>query len=181
MGKIVLVTGGVRSGKSAYVLRRLAKASPAALIATGRAIDEEMALRIRKHKEERPDHVKTFEAVDGIGDIIRGLQGVAAVDCLGSWVTNRMWDLGFDFDAPDAGQAAIVAERIEAEAQDILDAASVSGADIWLVTNEVGWGLVPPSAVGRFFTETLGRVNQIMARGADEVYLVCCSIPVKIK
>jgi len=181
MGKVVLVTGGVRSGKSGFVQRRLAKVSPATLIATGRAVDEEMALRIKRHKQDRPDRVTTLEADAGIAESVRGLQGIVAVDCLGTWVTNRMWDLGLDFDAPDAQQAARVAETIEAEAQGILDAAAASSAEVWLVTNEVGWGMIPANPVGRLFADTLGRVNQLMARGADEVFLVCCSIPVKIK
>lgn len=181
MGKIVLVTGGVRSGKSAFALRRLAEASPATLIATGRAVDEEMAMRIRRHKEERPAHIETLEPDAGIGELIGRLRGVVAVECLGTWVTNRMWDLGLNFDAPDAAQAESIAETIVSEAQGILAASASSAAEVWIVTNEAGWGLVPGNAVGRLFADTLGRVNQLMARGADEVFLVCCSIPVQIK
>jgi len=180
MGKVVLVTGGVRSGKSGFVQRRLAKVSPATLIATGRAVDEEMALRIKRHKQDRPDRVTTLEADAGIAESVRGLQGIVAVDCLGTWVTNRMWDLGLDFDAPDAQQAASVAETIEAEAQGILDAAAASSAEVWLVTNEVGWGVVSEHRSARVFADQLGRTNQAVAEVCDQVVLMVAGRPLTI-
>lgn len=182
MGKVVLVTGGIRSGKSAFALRQLLQSNPATLIATAKAVDEEMRARINKHKAERPAHIRTIEINTEIDAHLGALQGgMALMECLGTWVTNRMWDLGLDFDAPGAEQTEQVYQSIMREARDIRNAAASSQAEVWFVTNEVGWGLMPQNPVGRLFTDTLGRVNQMMAKAADEVYLVCSSIPVRIK
>lgn len=182
MGKVVLVTGGVRSGKSAFALKHLQEASPATLIATAKAIDPEMIARIEKHKAERPAHIRTIETNTMIGTHLKALTGgMALIECMGTWVTNRMWDLGLDFDAPGQDQANEVYQTIMSEARDILDSAIASQAEVWIVSNEVGWGLMAQNPVGRLFTDTLGRINQMMAQGAGEVYLVCSSIPVRIK
>ncbi|MFZ5974292.1 MAG: bifunctional adenosylcobinamide kinase/adenosylcobinamide-phosphate guanylyltransferase, partial [Bacillota bacterium] len=162
--------------------RHLQEASPATLIATAKAIDPEMIARIERHKAERPAHIQTLETNTGIGPELRALSGgMALIECMGTWVTNRMWDLGLDFDDPGKEQADQVYQTILCEARDILDSASASEAEVWLVTNEVGWGLMPQNPIGRLFTDTLGRVNQMIAQAAGEVYLVCSSIPIRIK
>lgn len=182
MGKVVLITGGVRSGKSAFALKHLQEAWPATFIATAKATDPEMVSRIERHKAERPAHIHTLELNTQIDTHLGALSGgMALLECLGTWITNRMWDMGLDFDAPDPEKAGYVCQTIMREARDILDAAAESKAEVWFVTNEVGWGLMPESPIGRLFTDTLGRINQMAAQGADEVFLVCSSIPVRIK
>jgi adenosylcobinamide kinase/adenosylcobinamide-phosphate guanylyltransferase len=181
MGKVVLVTGGVRSGKSAFAMEHLRQAHPAALIATGKATDPEMAARIEKHKQDRPAYIKTLELNTQIDAYVKNAPGgMVLLDCLGTWVTNRMWDLGLDFDAPDKN-AKNVCGTIQKEAGAVFASAAESEAEVWFVTNEVGWGLLPDNPVGRLFTDTLGRINQMAAQAAQEVYLLCSSIPMRIK
>ena len=129
-----------------------------------------------------PERIQTLEINTEIDVHIRALQGgMALLECLGTWVTNRMWDLGLDFDDPGEEQKERVYQTILQEAQDIVDAAAETPAEVWFVTNEVGWGLMPQNPIGRLFTDTLGRINQMVAKAADEVYLVCSAIPVRIK
>lgn len=182
MGRIVLVTGGIRSGKSAFALARLEQADPATYIATAKDIDPEMHARIARHRAERAPHIQTVEESTDVAGALRALPGGLAVfECLGTWLNNRFWDLGIDYDNPDAEQSRTVARTVEAEAEGIAAAAKECKAEVWFVTNEVGWSLVPPTPIGRLYTDTLGRVNQTIAKSADEVYAVLSSIPMKIK
>jgi adenosylcobinamide kinase/adenosylcobinamide-phosphate guanylyltransferase len=160
---ITLVLGGARSGKSAFAQREAeaaaAKAGQAPLmIATAEALDAEMAARIARHQAERSGAWRTREEPVELAAAIRGLATgeVAVVDCLTLWLSNLMHR---EIDL-DGATLALVAALAGAK------------ADIWLVTNEVGMGIVPENALARRFRDAAGRLNQTVAERADAVALL---------
>jgi adenosylcobinamide kinase/adenosylcobinamide-phosphate guanylyltransferase len=173
MGKLILLTGGVRSGKSRRALE-LAKAHGECGVlfaATALESDEEMESRIEKHRAERPRSWRTVEVVSGrLADALTSNDGgeVLVLDCLGLYVSRRLLE--------GASGEQVVIEALEA-ARAALDAFALN----IFVTNEVGSGLVPPNELGRLFVEALGAVNREVAAVADEVSLMVAGIPVRLR
>ncbi len=168
---IVLVTGGVRSGKSSYALRRaLRYPPPRVFVATAEAVDEEMASRIALHRKERGDEFVSVEEPIDLAGALRDRSwesSVVVVDCLGVWVSNVMFREG--------------GEAVERRIEEFLGALGGLQADCLMVTNEVGMGVVPPSPEGRLFRDVLGGLNQRVAAVADEVVLMVCGRPLRVK
>ncbi len=181
MGDVILVTGGARSGKSAFAESLATDASrPVTYIATLEPLDDEMRDRIARHRARRPADWRTVEVT---GDATSGLAGDLAgaartaqdsdtilLDCIAVWTSNRLLALRDEAPTPAALDA------LEAEVTRDLDAlievlTARSGSAI-IVTNEVGDGLVPPYALGRAYRDLLGRVNQQVSRAARHAYLV---------
>lgn len=162
----VLVTGGVRSGKSRHAESLLDAAGVVAYVAPGPVADDaDWAERIAAHRAARPASWTTLET----HDLATGLSTdwPVIVDCLGTWLTallddHRLWE------APSAQATALVRSEL-ARATAALAART---ADTVLVTNEVGLGVVPPHRSGRIFRDLLGLVNQELAAACDEVHLV---------
>jgi len=172
---LTLVIGGARSGKSRFALSLGCTASRPAYIATGRPEDAEMAARIERHRQARPEHWLTVEEPLAIATAI----GAAAqdrdfvlVDCLTVWLSNFCWE------HRDAAERSIEAGALEEIAR-VAEAAAPT--DVVLVTNEVGCGIVPESPIARLFRDLQGWVNQEAARAADRVYHAVAGIPVQIK
>jgi adenosylcobinamide kinase/adenosylcobinamide-phosphate guanylyltransferase len=164
---IVLLLGGARSGKSRIAQAR-AEALPGELvyIATGAALDAEMAERIARHRADRGPRWRTVEAPIDLPDAIRPEGGrVLLVDCLTLWLSNLM--LG-EHDIPAASDRLLAA----------LDAAS---STVLLVANEVGMGIVPENALARRFRDEAGRLNQRVAAAAHEVLLVAAGLALRMK
>lgn len=188
MGRIVLVTGGARSGKSSFAEQLIEGfGDNIAYIATATALDPEMEDRIAKHRLQRPDSWQTFESPTHPAGVIAAqgahLDGIL-LDCLTVMITNRMLDQGrhaMDWDQPSVAQLNAVEADVLAEIEAIVAAVANSRADLVAVTNEVGFGIVPINPLSRFFRDCAGRVNQRMARAAAEVYLVVSGIPMRIK
>lgn len=185
MGRIILVTGGARSGKSSFAEQLLAGFGPeVGYIATAQALDAEMEDRIAKHRRQRPESWRTFEAPTRPSAIIAAHgEAFAALllDCLTVMITNRMLAQTMDWDQPTVAQLNAVEADVLAEIEAIIAAASAGRADLIAVTNEVGCGIVPINPLSRFFRDCAGRVNQRMAAAAAEVYWVVAGIPVRIK
>lgn len=178
MSKLILVTGGSRGGKSAYA-QGLAEAlpGPRAFVATCPVIDPEMNERIRLHQEARSSRDwQTIEESLDLAAAIRAAkdQPVVLVDCLTLWVNNVMYE------AEQTGTTVSEAD-IAIRCRPVLQAAREHGGCIIFVTNEVGMSLVPENPLGRRFRDLAGRVNQIIAAACDEVFLVVCGQPLKIK
>jgi adenosylcobinamide kinase / adenosylcobinamide-phosphate guanylyltransferase len=170
---ITLITGGARSGKSAYALK-LAAERPGgrrAYVATGEASDEEMAARIARHKAERPADFATIEEPVKLTSALRDLSGsaeVVIIDSLTLWVSNLMG----------------IYSAEEAFRQECLRLAQVLGQapfDSIIVTDEVGSGIVPDNVVARLFRDRLGFTNQYIAQAAGEVFLMVSGYPLKVK
>jgi len=182
--RLTLILGGARSGKSAYAQQLALKrgGDNVLYVATAEPLDEEMAARIRTHREERPAGWRTLEAPRQIGQSIRqwldGTQAIPAVilvDCLTLLVSNV---LAAQAESPDpsGGEEAVLAEIDE-----LLSLVRDSGMCWILVSNEVGMGLVPPYPLGRIYRDVLGRVNQRVAAAADEVLLMIAGLPWRLK
>ncbi|UDY24894.1 bifunctional adenosylcobinamide kinase/adenosylcobinamide-phosphate guanylyltransferase [Nocardioides sp. Kera G14] len=165
----VLVTGGVRSGKSRHAESLLPADAPVTYVAAGPSPEDESdadwATRVREHRDARPEHWTTLETRDLAGSLSSA--GPVIVDCLGTWLT-ALLDEDELWDAPaDVATSTVLAEVSRAVAA--LDARSEMTV---LVTNEVGLGIVPTYRSGRLFRDLLGLVNQRVAEHCDEVHLV---------
>lgn len=182
MGKLTLVLGGARSGKSTYA-ENLAHACSGrvAMIATAQALDDEMAARIAAHRQKRPADWITLEIPTGVGKSLLNnpLQAdLIVLDCLTLLVSNLALFASPDVDNPDE---TAVASLIQAEVEQIQSAIRTSSADWIIVTNEVGLGLVPPYPLGRIYRDWLGWANQRLAAAADEVVFMLAGIPMKMQ
>ena len=165
---IVLITGGARSGKSAYAeARTLSLPGLPHYIATATAGDDEMAARIAAHRARRGPPWQDHEAPRDLAGALAATDGAGPrlVDCLTLWLSNLMFT-GSDLEA----EAARLAAALAAQASPVL-----------LVTNEVGMGIVPETALVRAFRDAAGRLNQRVAQIADEVQLVVCGCPLRVK
>lgn len=165
-----LVLGGARSGKSVFAQRAAEAAAIGArpvLIATGQAFDDEMAERIARHQADRGDSWMTVEAPLDLSAALAALpaDGVAVVDCLTLWLSNLMLA---DQDVATATGA-------------LLKAVSACEARLWLVSNEVGLGIVPETPLGRRFRDEAGRLHQDLARAVDEVFFIAAGLPLRLK
>jgi adenosylcobinamide kinase / adenosylcobinamide-phosphate guanylyltransferase len=160
----VLVTGGVRSGKSRHA-ESLIGDRAATYVAPGPRVDDaDWAARIAAHRLRRPASWTTLETTDLAAAL--ATSGPVLVDCLGTWLTGTVDDLGL-WEAPSPRVTEVVAD-LAAEATAILR----DRDDVVLVTNEVGLGVVPEHRSGRLFRDLLGLVNQELAAACDEVHLV---------
>ncbi len=180
-GKLVLVTGGARSGKSEfaekYVLHYGAKC---AYIATAEILDGEMAERVRLHQARRPQtRWLNFEAPYNAHDVLReAAQQADAVlfDCLTLYMSNLLYGKN----APQ-GTTEQKALAVKAEIAKLLDAARTSGKIVVFVTNEVGAGIVPENAMAREYRDIAGWVNQQVAEAADCVFYCVAGQAVDMK
>ncbi|MDX9715460.1 MAG: bifunctional adenosylcobinamide kinase/adenosylcobinamide-phosphate guanylyltransferase [Dissulfurispiraceae bacterium] len=168
---IMLYIGGVRSGKSSAALAA-ASALPGkkAYIATAEAFDDEMSERIKKHREERGPDWESFEAPLDIAGILKRLDreyNVIVIDCLTLWLSNLIMS------------GKVVAAETEQFIKSLKDARVKTA--VFIVTNEVGQGIVPDNPLARQFRDQAGFLNQKTAAVSDEVFLVTAGIPVKIK
>jgi adenosylcobinamide kinase / adenosylcobinamide-phosphate guanylyltransferase len=177
MGRVVLVTGGSRSGKSAFA-QNLAEEQPGAraYLATCPLLDDEMRERARKHREAREG--RGWTTIEEPSDLVQALRrapaGTVLVECLTLWVNNLMYE------AEQGGRAWGEAE-MSARAGTVLAACRDRAGMAVFVTNEVGWGIVPENALARRFRDLAGRCNQAFAAEADEVWLVVCGQSLKLK
>lgn len=195
MGEITLVTGGARSGKSAFAESLLDTEAEINYIATNCSTqDDEMATRVMLHQHRRPKNWQTTETYLVVSDVIEQ-SNVSAhlLDCATMLTTNYFFELmkerfGNDFTVIDEEVTKLSEKEkmaIEAEILNewykILKAAKKVQSDLVVVTNEVGLGIVPENAFSRWFRDVLGLVNQSLGKEADAVFLVVAGIPMKIK
>jgi adenosylcobinamide kinase/adenosylcobinamide-phosphate guanylyltransferase len=172
MGELLLVTGGVRSGKSRYAVERARSWGERILyVATCQPADEEMWERIRRHQAERPASWTTIEPGS---ELIQPIQtqgprtdGIL-LDCLTLYVSS--------FLVAGAGEHDVV-QRVEELCTTLRQIPRPSA----IVTNEVGWGIVPETPLGRLFRDAAGRANQVAAKHAQEVVLLVCGVPMIVK
>jgi len=180
MARIVLVTGGGRSGKSSYG-QRLAEAhpEPRLLIATTVPFDEELKERVERHRRSRARRAwSTIEEPVDLAGAMAGSAGFAVVlvDCLTMWVSNLMWEAT----ARVAG-GGYTEEQVAKKCEDLLAACRALEATVILVTNEVGLGIIPDNPQARLFRDLLGRCNQIIAADADAVIFMISGLPLQLK
>lgn len=170
MKRIILITGGSRSGKSSYAEQlALSLSDSPVYLATARIWDEEFRERVRRHQERRGPQWTNLEEEKYLSRHVDLTGRVVVVDCLTLWCTNFFFDSQSDV---DASLAALKAEFDRFTAQE---------ATFLFVTNEIGMGGTSDNALQRRFTDLQGWMNQYVASQADEVLLMVSGIPVKIK
>lgn len=185
MGRIVFITGGARSGKSSFALKEASKISrKKAYIATAEALDKEMRQRIKEHKKKRGDDWITYEEPLKIADVIKKIKSkynAIVVDCLTLWLSNLMH----------------TELKIQDAINSLIDVFKSVGAGfalpnnkkggprptptLYILSNEVGMGIVPDNEMARRFRDMAGFLNQRVAEVADEVYMVVAGMPIRIK
>ena len=181
---MILITGGARSGKSRLAEQFAAQQGDRVLyIATSIITDDEMAERIVIHQQTRPAQWLTHEGYRELGSVIRQRSAdcdAIMLECITTMITNLMFDKTGDIPAEMMDFAAIE-QRIMAEIEDLIAACLASPCPVYIVTNEVGFGIVPDNLLARRFRDIAGRVNQRLAAKAKEMYLVVSGIELKIK
>ena len=180
-GRLVLVTGGARSGKSSFAERYVkAHGERIAYIATAQIFDAEMRYRVALHKKRRPASWETFEAPFAAeAAIAEAAEAHDALlfDCLTVYLSNLLCQLPEE----QLRDEAAVYRLAQDAAAKLIAAAQASGALCVFVTNEVGAGIVPENALARLYRDIAGLTNQAFARAAEAVYLTISGIPVELK
>jgi len=170
MGGITFIIGGVRSGKSSYALGEANRLEGRkAFIATAEGLDGDMKDRISRHKEERGPAWETFEEPVRIKEVLEGIRAeypVILIDCLTLWVSNL---LHRELNTEGAFEE-LASQLIECP-----------DSHIYIVSNEVGMGIVPEYPLGRVYRDQLGLLNKMIARIASTVILMVAGIPLQIK
>ena len=186
MKNLVLITGGARSGKSRFA-EKIAKESEGKVvyIATAIPFDDQMKDRIKKHKTSRPREWVTIERYKDFKDLTINQvfldSDLVLLDCITLMVSNLLMDSGLNFASCSMEKVGMLEKSIFEEIRDLLNLVELHDKKLILVSNEVGMGLVPPFRMGNIFRDISGRVNQHMAREAEEVYFMVSGIPMKVK
>ncbi|NLV89542.1 MAG: bifunctional adenosylcobinamide kinase/adenosylcobinamide-phosphate guanylyltransferase [Tissierellia bacterium] len=177
---IILVTGGARSGKSRFAENLYKGRKDVVYIATSKITDDEMRERVKLHQESRPSQWRTYEGNYDLHKAIGGEKNYL-LDCLTVLTSNIMFDISKDVEYIDYKIQSKIEDKVIQEIENLINRVREKDYNLILVTNEVGYSIVPEHHVARVFRDIQGRVNQKIASLSDEVYLVCCGIPVKIK
>jgi adenosylcobinamide kinase/adenosylcobinamide-phosphate guanylyltransferase len=178
MAGLILITGGARSGKSSYALKRgEALVGTRHFIATCPVIDREMQLRITRHREEREG--RGWQTIEEEIDIAGRIEGIAdagaiLIDCLTLWLNNLLY-------RAELAQKTFDEKNVAVECDRLIAAAAGCAGTVICVTNEVGMGIVPDTPLARHYRDLVGCCNRLLAAQADEVVLVSCGIPLFLK
>ena len=181
MGELILILGGARSGKSAEAVRIAGEREDGQVlfVATAEPDDDEMKLRIEKHRAERPVHWHTLETPRNVGQMI-GRQSqkysTIIVDCITLLVSNLLVDKRDPY-------AEAVRNSVNQEIAEIVQTAiDMPGASrIIVVSNEVGTGMAPLTPLGRAFRDLVGQANQTLAAASDRAVLMVAGLPLVLK
>lgn len=191
---VELVLGGARSGKSRYALHHALSAAHVTWIATAQAFDAEMQQRISHHQAERPSHWRTFETPLYLSQTLaqQSDQLMIVVDCLTLWVSNWLCQptqhsnsdhSSSDHSTEQAASHSLSAEWQTEQSDFLSQIERFSGLPerLILVSNEVGFGIVPDNPLARLFRDEVGRLHQRIAAIANQVTLVVAGLPLSIK
>ncbi|CEH35844.1 bifunctional adenosylcobinamide kinase/adenosylcobinamide-phosphate guanylyltransferase [Romboutsia lituseburensis] len=185
MSKIVLVTGGARSGKSNFAEKLcIDQNNSTAYIATSIPFDDEMKDRVKKHKESRPQNWNTYEIYKDIYSIIKEISNkheTVILDCVTLLVNNLMFTYDMDIDKANQEEINELEKYIKDQVKKLIEEIKKTNLYFVVVTNELGMAVVPDNKLSRVYTDIVGRINQQIASQSDEVYFVVSGIPMKIK
>lgn len=176
--KLIVVTGGARSGKSLFAEEYLTSCSGRkAYVATAQILDEEMKERVAEHRRRRPEDWQTLEISSGLSAAFPAVLEQAdavLVDCLTLYLSNYLF-------AHETARDEEILQGALQEMENIVRAVrQTADKTVIFVTNELGCGIVPMSHISRLYRDVVGKVNQYAADQADEVYWTVCGIPVEI-
>ncbi len=180
MARIVLVTGGARSGKSTYAESLCQSEQKVVYIATAKMYDDEMRDRINAHQLTRPQTWKTFEKTYNLYHAVSETKNYL-LDCITILTSNIMFDMTKDCEKISFGLQKKVEEKTLSEITLLVQRVKQIDGTLIMVTNEVGYSIVPENYIARVYRDIVGKVNQHIAALCDEVYLVACGIPLRLK
>lgn len=171
MGKITFILGGARSGKSIYAIELAKRYRRVAFVATCNALDKEMRKRIELHRKIRPKHWETFELIQDTPKFLREIGSkfeMIIIDCMTLLVSNLILK-------------GLREDVIEEEIEKMISVLKKIKSSSIIVSNEVGLGIVPKNRLARDFRDIAGRINQIVAYNADNVFFMFSGLPLKLK
>ncbi|URA09344.1 bifunctional adenosylcobinamide kinase/adenosylcobinamide-phosphate guanylyltransferase [Thermospira aquatica] len=177
MKEVVLITGGMRSGKSRFAEEYALKRSSSPIyLATGVAVDEEFARRIAYHRSERDGRFATVEETKDVVGVVSGFHQAQVIvfECVTTWLANLFHERNWQFTVEDE-------KWLKMEVVRLVEGVKDGNHTLIVVTNEIGLGVVPADEVSRRYVEVLGRCNQWLAQRADEVYFLVSGIPWRLK
>jgi adenosylcobinamide kinase/adenosylcobinamide-phosphate guanylyltransferase len=178
---IILITGGTRSGKSSYGEGRLNMEEDILYLATATITDEEMKHRVEHHQKRRGNRYQTVEGYKNMDKFIQMSSCHHTIlDCVGTTITNILFERCSDLEHINQDEAETIEKEILQYFENIITSMKEKAGKQVIITNEVGMSLVSEYRMGRVFTDILGRVNQYIARQAEEVVLMVSGIPVNI-
>jgi adenosylcobinamide kinase/adenosylcobinamide-phosphate guanylyltransferase len=177
--KITLILGGARSGKSSYAQNQAEESGKSVtFLATAQALDDEMSIRIQKHRAERPTSWVTLEFPCDIASHVSQVESeVVILDCITLLISNLL----MQFVKDDRVEEAPFMTAVQKEIDELIIAFRDREQEWLIVSNEVGLGLVPPYQMGRVYRDAIGWANQRLAREADRVIFMVAGIPTVIK
>ena len=193
---LIFVTGGAKSGKSKFAEEMLLKLNNGKqkniYLATSLVFDEEMKEKVRLHKKRRKDKWFTVEAYKNFENELSNffenndkIKNNMLVDCLTNMITNIIFEnQNIDWNNFEKKLYIQTLKKLNKDVEhSVIELLNVADQfeNAIIVSNELGMGLVPSYPLGRYFREIAGKMNQIVAETADEVYLVVSGIPMKIK
>lgn len=165
---MIFITGGVKSGKSSFALQLAKKFEKRAFVATGVPFDEEMRIRIERHKKERGDDFVTYEEPIEVSKLLRTIESdydVIVFDCLTTYLGN-LFHCNVD---------------VQVYTNKLIDTLVNLKCQVIIISNETGWGIVPDNPIARSYVEFLGTLNAKIANFSQEVYMMVSGIGVKLK
>ena len=180
MARIILVTGGARSGKSTYAESIYSTQDDVVYIATANIDDEEMKERVKRHQLMRSQIWTTFEGTYNLHEAIREAKNYL-LDCITILASTIMFDMTRDHKKISGALQKEVEQKILSELTLLIQRVKQIDGTLVMVTNEVGSSIVPEQHVARIYRDIIGNVNQQIASLCDEVYLVVCGIPLQLK
>lgn len=183
---LVLVTGGVRCGKSRFAenLARTRGRGQVLYLATCQPGDVEMRERIRRHRQRRPVHWQTLEEPLYPARALQERETTDTtilLDCLALLLANHLGEEMQETAEVDSRAARRFRERVLGEVESLIAVSRDARAGMIVVSNEVGWGLVPPYPSGRVYRDLLGEANSLLAAAAREVFLLVAGLPLELK
>lgn len=182
MSKIILITGGNRSGKSTYAEQLLVQEDDVLYLATAVRTDSEMERRIQHHRASRNPRWVTHEGYRDLDQVLAThAQPSILLDCVTNMVSNLIFYGSGNVDELAEGEKEALFRRIQAEFRSLLRKARQTERRLILVSNEVGMGLISEYPLGRLFVDFAGFINQELAREADQVVFMVAGLPLTLK
>ncbi len=185
MGKLILITGGARSGKSIFAEKKVAEFGNNILyIATARPSDDEMVLRVEKHRKQRPSDWVTMEIYEDMAktiDAAKIKEEAILLDCVTIMVANLFFENDVDWENLDRVEIETIENKVAAQISNIIKSLTALPIPVVAVTNEIGMGIVTDNKLSRVYRDIVGKANQSFAKAASEVYMCVSGIPICIK
>ncbi|MCI6857764.1 MAG: bifunctional adenosylcobinamide kinase/adenosylcobinamide-phosphate guanylyltransferase [Eubacterium sp.] len=185
MSKVIMVTGGSRSGKSVIAEQKAKEYGKRSVlyIATAIPVDDDMKERIRIHQARRDSQWGTYEGYRDLGEVVCNTEkSTILLDCVTVMITNILFeDEERDFDKISGEEIESLESDVMRELSNLIKAIRDEDKNLIIVTNEVGMSVVPSYRLGRIFSDISGKANQFVASLSDEVYMSVSGIPMRLK